>query len=92
MKLNEIKDESVFDSNYYDYLQDEMKRKAYDPFEDKPQTDTDTDIQDFVVSSFEVGKLSYEEAKNRLKQVCSTPYELKFWTMELAMAAELLDD
>ncbi len=89
MKLDEIFD--VFDSDYYDFLQDEMKRKKYDPDED-PITDTETDIQDFVISNFEAGNVSFEEAKAMLRDASSTPLEYQFWRMELVMAAELMDD
>lgn len=87
MKLNEI-----FDSNYYDFLQDEMRRKNYDPYEDDPHEDTETSMEDFIVAKFEAGKISYEEAKKELRKRINNDLEYKFWTMELAMAAELLDD
>jgi len=86
MKLNE-----VFDENFYDYIQDEMRRKVYDPDEDRPNTDTEMHIGDYVVSAFEAGKLSYEEAKKRLKEISASPHDLKFWHMELALANEELD-
>ena len=90
MKLDEVFD--VFDSDYYDFLQDEMRRKKYDSDEDRPITDTETDIQDFIISNFEAGNVSFEEAKKMLQAASSTPLEYQFWRMELVMAAELLDD
>jgi len=87
MKLDE-----VFDDNFYDFIQDDMKRKVYDPHEDTPRSDTEMHMGDYVVSAFEAGKLSYEDAKKRLKEISDSPIDLQFWTMELAMAAELLDD
>ena len=86
MKLNE-----VFDENFYDFLQDEMRRKVYDPHEDRPNTDTEMHIGDFIVSSFEAGKITYEEAKKRLEKIADTPTDMKFWHMELALANEELD-
>ena len=84
--LNEI-----FDPNYYDFLQDEMRRKKFDPDEDL-RNDTETDIQDFIISNFEAGNVSFEEAKKMLQAASSTPLEYQFWRMELVTAAELLDD
>lgn len=87
MKLNEI-----FDPNYYDYVQDEMQRRQHDPFEDDPQTDTEMSMQDFIVSRFEAGDVSYEEARDKLKKITSSPMEFEFWMMELVSAQALLDD
>ncbi len=83
--------EEVFDPNYYDFLQDEMRRKKFDPDEDL-RNDTETDIQDFIISNFEAGNVSFEEAKKMLQAASSTPLEYQFWRMELVTAAELLDD
>ena len=87
-----MKLDQVFDPNYYDFLQDEMRRKKYDPDEDRPLYDTETDIQDFIIANFEAGNVSFEEAKAMLRDASSTPLEYQFWRMELVSAAELLDD
>ncbi|KKL27958.1 hypothetical protein LCGC14_2379980, partial [marine sediment metagenome] len=73
--------DEAFDPDYYDFLQDEMKRKKFDPDEDL-RDDTETDIQDFIISNFEVGNIPFEEAKAMLKDACSTPLEYQFWRME----------
>ena len=83
MKLDE-----VFDDNYYDFLQDEMKRKAYDPHEDNPVDDTEMHMGDYVISAYEVGKISFEEAKQRLKEISTTNLEYHFWKTELIINAE----
>jgi len=86
-----MKIDEVFDEDYYDFLQDEMRRKKFDPDEDL-RDDTETEIQDFIISNFEAGNVSYEEAKKMLQAASSTPLEYQFWRMELAAAAEMLDD
>lgn len=87
MKLDE-----VFDENYYDFIQDEMKRKVYDPHEDMPAEDTEMHMGDYIISAFEAGKLSYNDAKKRLEEIADSAIDLNFWKMELAMASELLDE
>ncbi len=87
MKLDE-----VFDENYYDFLQDELRRKEHDPYEDDPAEDTETSMEDFIIAKFEAGEITYDEAKTELRKRIDNDVEYKFWTMELAMAAELLDD
>jgi hypothetical protein len=88
MKLDEI-----FDGNYYDYLQDEVRRKhIHDPFEDEPLNDTTTSIQDFIISAYETDQISFEEARKRITAATPNSFEQKFWRMELAAAAELKDD
>ena len=64
-----MKYSDVFDPNYYDVLQDEMRRKKYDRYEDAPRLDTETDMQDFIISKFEAGKISFEDAKKELKDI-----------------------
>ena len=86
MKLYE-----VFDAEYYDYLQDEMRRKKYDPDEDRAPEDTETDMQEFIISQYEVGQISYEDAWAKIKEI--TPEDqLFFWEMELGSAKDLMDD
>ena len=91
-KGSQMKLDEVFDSNYYDFLQDEMARKKHDPFEDDPQESGETSMEDFIISKFETGKISFEDAKKELKKQTTTELEYHFWRMELVMAAELLDD
>ena len=86
MKLNEI-----FDPNFYDHLQDKMQRSKHDPFEDDPITDTKMDMNDFIVSKFEAGKISFRKARKELKKASTTKMEFEFWMMELISARELLD-
>ena len=88
MKLDE-----VFDENYYDFLQDEVRRKhIFDPIEDAPPDDTTTTIQDFIITAYETDKISYEEARKRITAATPNSFEQKFWRMELAAAAELKED
>ena len=88
MKLDE-----VFDGNYYDFLQDEGQRKhVHDPIEDAPPNDTETSIQDFIVSKYEAGEITYDEAKKEIAASTPNSFEEKFWRMELAAAAELKED
>ena len=90
MKLKEIIEE-VFDEKYYDYLQGEMKRKEFDRYEDIPPEDTETSIQDFIITKFETGNITYDEALRELEKV--TPdSEIFFYHHELNMARELMDD
>ena len=85
MKLNEI-----FDPEYYDVLQDQMKRREFDRDEDIPN-DTETSIQDFIISRFEAGDLTYDEALTELKK--NTPADqMYFYKQELDMADELRED
>lgn len=83
MKLTE-----VFDDNYYDFLQDEMRRKVYDPHEDRPASDTEMHMGDFVLAQYEAGKVSFEEAVHRLKEVADSPLDFQFWKTELIISAE----
>ncbi len=83
MKLNE-----VFDENFYDFIQDDMKRKVYDPYEDNPSEDTEMHMGDYIVSAFRAGKLSYNKAADRLKEISDSPVDYQFWRMELALADE----
>lgn len=94
MKLNE-----VFDDKYYDQLQHDLKRHHKDDKEDRAhvsgadprKASQETSIQDMIISRFEAGKLTYQQAERELKK--HTPRdELFFWTHELHMAKELLDD
>lgn len=88
MKLDE-----VFDGNYYDFLQDEVQRKhVHDPIEDAPLNDTETSLQDFIISAYEADEISYEEARKRIVSATPNSFEQKFWIMELAAAAELKED
>ena len=51
----------------------------------------ETTTQDFILSTFEAGQISKEEAWEQIKKV--TPKEeLFFWEMELISAAEMMDD
>ncbi len=89
MKLKEVQD--VFDPKYYDYLQGEMKRKEFDRYEDVPPEDTETTIQDFIITKFETGNITYDEALRELEKV--TPdSEIFFYHHELNMARQLMDD
>ena len=87
MKLSE-----VFDPNFYDFIQDDMRRKLYDRDEDGPTTDTEIDMQEFIISKFESGAISFDDAKKELHKHTTTELEYQFWRMELVVAAELLDD
>lgn len=87
MKLNE-----VFDPKFYDYLQDKMRRGQHDPFEDDPTTDTKMEMNDFIVSKFEAGKISFKKAQKELKKASTSEIEFNFWMMELESARELSDD
>lgn len=85
MKLNEI-----FDANYYDHLQDEMKRKKFDKHEDVPN-DTEGDLADFIISKFEAGKVTKEQAWAEIKKKVPED-QWFFWEQELHMAEELMKD
>ena len=85
MKLNEI-----FDDKYYDHLQDEMKRKKFDKHEDVPN-DTEGDLGDFIISKFEAGKVSLQQATAEIKKEIPKDQQF-FWLHELGMADELLKD
>jgi hypothetical protein len=89
MKLNEI-----FDDRYYDEIQMDLKRRREPndtPSWHEPAHDTETSMQDFIISQFEAGDLTYEQALQKLKEV--TPKDqMFFWKHELAMADELLKD
>ena len=85
MKLNEI-----FDPEYYDELQHQMQRRKFDRDEDIPD-DSETSMQDFIISKFEVGQLTYEQALEELKKI--TPDDqMFFYQQELDMAQELKED
>ena len=85
MKLKE-----VFDAEYYDYLQDERhQKKVSDKYEDIPN-DAETSMADFIVSKYEVGQISYEEALKELRASVKD-FELEFWSMELNSAREMKD-
>ena len=86
MKLDE-----VFDENFYDFIQDDMRRKVYDPYEDNPAEDTEMHMGDYIVSAFRAGKLSYNKAADRLKEISDSPKDYQFWRMELALASEEQD-
>lgn len=84
MKLDEI-----FDAEYYDTLQQErnIKSAIYNEVPD----DTQTSIQDFIITAYEVGKLTYQQALEKLKQ--NTPEDqLFFYVHELNMAQELKEN
>jgi len=80
MKLTEI-----FDPKYYDELQRQMSTPSH---VEEPTNDSSTDMQDFIISSFEADEISYDEALAQLKKV--TPKDQWFfWEHELGMADEL---
>ena len=83
MKLDE-----VFDEHYYDYLQDEMRHKKYNPHEDSPVDDTEMHMGDFIISAYETGQISFQEAKRRLRAISSDELEYSFWNAELIITAE----
>ncbi len=85
MKLNEI-----FDPDYYDHLQDEMKRRKFDKHEDI-RDDTEGDMADFIISKFEAGKVTIEQAWAEIKKKVPKG-EWPFWERELHMADELMKD
>lgn len=88
MKLNEI-----FDDRYYDQIQQDLKRhrEPEQPSWHEPDHDAETSMQDFIISQFEAGDLTYQQALEKLKEV--TPKDqMFFWEHELAMAQELLKD
>lgn len=85
MRLNEI-----FDADYYDHLQDEMKRKKFDRHEDVPN-DTEGDLGDFIISQFEAGKINFQQAKAEIKKKVPQDQHF-FWLHELGMAEELMKD
>ena len=89
MKLFEILEE--FDQEYYDYLQDEMKRKKFDRYEDLPSEDVETSMQDFIISKFEAGNVTYDQALQELKKITPDD-ELFFYHQELDSAQDLMDD
>lgn len=79
MKLNEI-----FDADYYDQLQHQMKMKKA---EKQPESD-ETEMQDFIISKYEANKISYDQAWKEIKKI--TPKkELFFWEMELGSARDM---
>lgn len=80
MKLRDI-----FDDTYYDELQHQLKAR-------EPEKETSaTSMQDFIISSFEAGKIDYNEALAKLKEV--TPKDqMFFWERELGMAEALMKD
>ena len=80
MKLHEM-----FDDKYYDEIQHQIASKM----PEQPTSETST--QDFIISTFEAGEISYDEAMKQLKQN-TPPDQMFFWEHELAMAAELLKD
>ncbi len=86
MKLDE-----VFDEDFYDFIQDDMKRKIYDPYKDEPVKDTEMHIGDYIVSAFKAGKMSYDEAADSLKDIADSPIDYQFWRIELAVASEEQD-
>jgi len=61
MKLNKI-----FNVDYYEYLQDEM-RGAKDAESAPNDSAGGTSAGDFIVSAFEVGKITAEQAEKELK-------------------------
>lgn len=73
----------MFDEDYYDLIQEELKIVIDEP----PINDTVTDIQDFILGQFEVGQISYDEAMEKLKDVTPEEY-LWFWIDELDAANE----
>ena len=83
MKLDE-----VFDDNYYDFLQDEMRRKTYDPNKGEPIKDTEMHMGDFILAAFDSGDITFDEAKKRLKEIALTNLEYHFWKTELLINAE----
>lgn len=85
MKLNEI-----FDAAYYDEIQNQIARRKMD--DDEVTQDTETPMQDFVISAYEVGQISFEEAEKRIKQISNSAIEKEFWMMELISARELKQD
>lgn len=94
MKLNE-----VFDDRYYDQLQRDIKRhikpereiKPHVSGADKHDASEETSIQDFIISKFEAGQITFQQALAELKK--HTPKdEMFFWQHELNMADELLKD
>lgn len=75
----------IFNDDYYDEIQHQLKAR-------QPKRETSaTTIQDFIISSFEAGDISYDEALAKLKE--ATPEDqLFFWEHELGMAEELKKD
>lgn len=51
----------------------------------------ETSQQDFIISAFEAGEISKEEAWERIKK-CTPKDLLYFWEIELFMADDLLND
>ncbi len=83
MKLQDILE--VFDGDYYDHLQGSMKVNHQS---DQPTHDSETSIQDFIVSAFEQDQITYEEAEQRIRKATPPGIELDFWLLELHMAKE----
>lgn len=53
---------------------------------DGPAHDTETDIQDMIISRFELGQITYDQAWEEIKKQTPDPADLQFWQMELIAA------
>lgn len=57
---------------------------------DGPQNDSETSIQDMIVSRYEIGELTYDQALTELKKACGNDRaSFGFWQMELTSAEAL---
>lgn len=83
MKLQDLLE--IFDDEYYDYLQSKMNINQQP---EQHEHDTETSIQDFIISAFEQDQMTYEEAEKRIRDATPPGLDLDFWLLELHMAKE----
>ena len=53
--------------------------------------DTETSVQDFIITAFEQDEISFEEALRRIQEVSSKD-EMYFWEMELHAAKGMKEE
>lgn len=87
MKINE------YDENYYDYLQGRLNKQRepwkYDGnthYTNKPNQDTQIEDQDWIISKYIAGDITYEQAQKMIANYSSSEEELKYWLIELIHA------
>ena len=51
-----------------------------------------TDLQDLVITSYELDNLTYEEAVNQVKELSPDPMVMFFWLLELRSAQVLKEE
>lgn len=72
----------IFDGNFYDEINRQLKSSSM------PTSHESMDRQDFIISAYEAGEITFDEALLQLEKITPSD-QMFFWKHELNMADEL---